>query len=793
MSVGRRLVAALSVVGLASLATVSWAGLPASAADASSGITDSAVTVSGTGPFADLKVTVGQTKNLINQAVSVTWTGGTPTAPQAGRFGINYLQIMQCWSDDPTGPKREQCQFGGLLGDGRGGSQSASRQVSYGSTLVDPLETYVQEPGSFANVYVPFESVTGKATTGSRSEFFDASSTNEIPYARTRSDRGGAEILEMQTALEAPGLGCGSDRVGTVGASRGCWLVVVPRSTLEVDGSERIGSSAFSLDSSPLSATNWSQRLIIPLTFEPLAASCSFGTERKIAGQELVVEAVSRWQPALCTGGGATYSFSQVSDSLARRQLASPDPGLVMTARPVAPAAVVPTRPLVYAPVAVTGLTVAFLIERQSTSAAAEDVARDGTRVIDLKLTPRIVAKLLTESYRGATPDGNPETAANPQTVTADPDFVALNPEFAKLGYTTPSDALVPLGDSDATTLLWTWIDSDKDARAWLNGKADPWGMRVNPAYEKAVLPFENFPKSDPHCAAYPDDERLDLCTLERRPYAADFHEAARSAARGDALTRETWDPVSSPPAWKKSEPQFAGTRAVLAITDTATAERFGLQTARLRNASGAFVAPTSTSLAAALSVMRPNAASTVLEPNVTTTKASAYPLTVVTYAATAPAALTVAEGKDYANFLRYAAGKGQKPGVAPGELPAGYLPLTSALSAQTQAVASQIAAEAGKPVSVPAPTQASSGDPSGGDSSGSGGAAGGGSADPSASATPSPSGSSVAAPRTTAVVSLTPDDPVGRARFALVVVLVLGSVAALTGLVLLRISAKAP
>ena len=41
--------------------------------------TDSAVTVSGKGQFANLKITVSQTKDLINQEITISWTGGKPT------------------------------------------------------------------------------------------------------------------------------------------------------------------------------------------------------------------------------------------------------------------------------------------------------------------------------------------------------------------------------------------------------------------------------------------------------------------------------------------------------------------------------------------------------------------------------------------------------------------------------------------------------------------------------------------------------------------------------------------
>jgi hypothetical protein len=55
--------------------------------------------------------------------------GRHPDDPDVGRFGIHYLSLMQCWGDDPAGPAREQCQYGGQFGvDSRGGSFTTSRQ-----------------------------------------------------------------------------------------------------------------------------------------------------------------------------------------------------------------------------------------------------------------------------------------------------------------------------------------------------------------------------------------------------------------------------------------------------------------------------------------------------------------------------------------------------------------------------------------------------------------------------------------------------------------------------------------
>ncbi|MCZ9338294.1 hypothetical protein NGM37_10945, partial [Streptomyces sp. TRM76130] len=60
-----------------------------------------------------------QTQGLRWQGVKVSWTGGAPV-----KDNYNFLQLMQCWGDDPeAGPDRSQCEFGNEakipLGTGR--------------------------------------------------------------------------------------------------------------------------------------------------------------------------------------------------------------------------------------------------------------------------------------------------------------------------------------------------------------------------------------------------------------------------------------------------------------------------------------------------------------------------------------------------------------------------------------------------------------------------------------------------------------------------------------------------
>jgi hypothetical protein len=269
--------------------------------------TDSAMTKSGSGDFAGLEVTVSQTKNLINQTVTVSWKGGTPTVPANGSFGANYLQIMQCWEDNP-GPDRSQCQFGVTKGSTPArGAWVASRQVT--TTIVDPKETLTKPAG---NAYVPFWPVGHPQPTGpaddNTNDFFDAQVTNEVPLARSHGDGTGAVPFEIQTARQAAGLGCGAP-VTTAGVTKGqaCWLVIVPRGNTEVDGSTVTGTNATAkgLQSSPLSHTNWDKRIVFPLDFLPVNQVCPLGAaERRLVGNELVTDAINSWQPALCAGGG---------------------------------------------------------------------------------------------------------------------------------------------------------------------------------------------------------------------------------------------------------------------------------------------------------------------------------------------------------------------------------------------------------------------------------------------------------------------------------------------------------
>ncbi|MFD3675834.1 hypothetical protein [Streptomyces sp. NPDC058613] len=837
----RPLFGALCLALLPVVAGLGAQGAP-SAFAADGGPAGSAATVTGSGDFAGLKVTVSQTRNLVGQVVRVSWTGGAPTVSDTA-YAANYLQIMQCWGDAASGPTADQCQFGGssALGAGAGnqaaGAYTNSRQLNYGSTLKDS-ENQPLPPATPSGIsYAPFRTATGDPVSpGNWNEYYDVNSTNEVPYARTSARGTGEVYFEAQTAVEAPGLDCGSavqDAQGPV-RGRGCWLVVVPRGTAEVDGTAYTAQSGGQLQSSPLSPANWKHRLVVPLGFEPIGNHCPIGAEeRGTIGSEMAAEAVTRWQPALCqTGDKAIYGFAQVPDETARVKLLSGSPGLVFLGRPATPAAADAAggRKPVYAPVSLSGITIGFFIESQAGFRAPDEVkARNGTRLGTLRLTPRLVAKLLTESYRDGNSRFAESTARNPENLGRDPEFIRHNPEYAGLDFGGRlGDALVPQPLADTTRQLWEWVAQDPAAREFLRGVPDTAGEHgdpsyagtaVNPHYKDLALPVDSFPKSDPYCQPFDDRPSFPLCIQDKHPYATDMHAAARAASRGDSLARTSWDATATPPAYKKDPPQPAGVRAVLAVTDTATADRYGLVRAELRNAAGRFVAPDRAGLTAGASARKPGPDGTTT-PDPAATDPAAYPLTVLTYAATVPADLSTTEGRDYGALLAYAAGPGQTPGVSAGSLPNGYAPLPEALRAQTASAARTVAADAGR---KPAENGSASGGSTGtggtataggsagtatgsgggtgaGPASGTGGASagqaavpGGGAAGGGGSTTPAPptpgaaAAGGVAGGPAAEAAGATPRWVVGAIRYVLLACLVVGALAAFAGPLLPR------
>lgn len=698
-------------------------------------------------PFPNLAITVSQTTDLIQQGITVSWTGAKQsTVPTQGLGGTNFLQVMQCWGDEPGSegkrPDRTTCQYGGLdvtaaqrfaYRDAAEVAPEDSGYTAVGTTFFDPTMTAI-----------PFASATGVklsliedgkyvSNPGNldNNQFFTKYTTNEVSWAGTGADGTGSISFELQTAQQSPGLGCGATKTAANGTVTGapCWLVVIPRGSTDASG---IG-----ITESGLFWETWKHHVAVRLGFKPAGLSCSIGAkERQISGSELLVGAVGQWQPKLCnTSSAAVYSLLTGPES---------DAALAANGTAVAPLALV-SRPLsaegvtdalAYAPVGLTGISIGFAIDYRTTVAGdvpAAVKAKERQAATTLKLTPRLLAKLLTASYTSAVPTGaDASYLTGPRNLTVDPDFLAINDsdwKYMAIAGVGVSDALAPLGRSDAARTIWTYIMADPDAKAFMDGKADPWGAKVNPYYSTnsavnptgtgLTLPRDDFPKADP--IEYPgtaQDGYANVVNLVTwRPFTSGLETGGYLLLRGDPQALGSWDPTSTPPKYGKGDRALVGLQAVIGLTDTSAASRYQVVQASLLNPAGKYVSPTSDALTTAAAAMTPTDTQKQVvsfDPTSSVAKGAvgAYPLTVPVYAAVNPAMSDAAVRADYANFITFAASEGQTPGTGDGQLPDGYSPISSAWKAQALAAAAVIRAGAWPASASPSMTPTSSATP---------------------------------------------------------------------------------
>lgn len=746
--------------------------------------TTSSVTVHGRGTFSKLAVTVNQTKDLNSQAISVHWTGADLTYSMGqqsfkGDFAGNYLQLMQCWgNDDGTvpdnpGPPPTQCEFGGQALNASTyavpssslsytrvlarpqwscGSGAPPGCLSYTDAQALPADRATLSP--WGDIYLPFRAVDGTNvplmvnllwnqglppySNFNVNPYFDHNDTNELDLERTYNDGTGQDLFQVVTGNESPGLGCGQSvealADGTTRIPK-CWLVVVPRSTGAKENP--IGDAATGVvDTSPLAPTAWSNRIAIPLEFKPLDTACNINSaSRRIVGGEMAALATASWQPALCAQSAAVaYTYENLDDGRVRQLIASgadPNTGMGVVSQPIDPTTLDPSTQPAYAPLAAGGVVVGFNIQRQpgvGTDGQYIPAELDliGTRVEHLNLTPRLVAKLLTQSYKGAfasPPQGSAYAwlKDNAGTLYTDPEFLKFNPEFTELATRlafTDATIVVEERTSDANSLVWQWILDDPEAKAFLNGTPDGSGMQVNPYY--SINPNINpagqntptgvpdaFAKSDPFCytptgllVGSPPVQPRDLCALDWWPYVGSMHDAAVATRTANTGSHTTFNGSATDPntAWAADGPQTVGQELVISLTDAADAARYGLQTAALSRSGDdqdgrTFVAPDPAGLKAGVAAMVPGTVPGVVVPNPATSAPGAYPLTLLSYAVLFPTTLDADASRDYAAFIKFAATTGQTSGTSFGSLPDGYIPLPADMAAVAQKVAADLTA----------------------------------------------------------------------------------------------------
>jgi len=517
--------------------TVRWVGDSSSAAANQPPRSETSVHFS---QFRNLSVTVSQTADLADQSIRVAVAGFAPTQSSSsfGTNARNFIQAMQCWGPDPLAPDfRETCQWGGRYFSANNG---VGDSVFVDNTMrVSSLDIAPGTPGA-ADRDVPFRTIDGREFSGLLTnddldsdgqletrypilDIFGPATTNEVTSARVGADGTGFFDFEVQSADQAPHMGCGTAE------ARRCWLVIVPRgSVFSGKPSEATPDSASGACSqylplnrfepypfgfsgadqggSPLNPAcdYWDNRIVVPLDFRPTGASCELGSaEQRVIGSELMVSAMSSWQPDLCSALKTTFSFATNPDRLARVRLLEGQASVAYSGYPLSSGELeteverqlLADTDFAYAPVAISGVAIAFLSELP-----------DG-RVENLTLSPRLLAKLLTQSYRFTVPVSTGDPQRNVAHLPAvnrtyfylnqDPEFQALNPTNFSQFTQNPALLLPGPGGADAFRQVWRWLQSDAAAVAFLNGEPDPYGMTVNPYYLPLGHPNATVPEAD--------------------------------------------------------------------------------------------------------------------------------------------------------------------------------------------------------------------------------------------------------------------------------------------------------
>ncbi len=225
-------------------------------------------------------------------------------------------------------------------------------------------------------VSVPFRSVTGKTlqtvANGASSRLWTSTTTSSSPSSpRTRSpgrrsaSGSGHATFEVQTNMQAPGLGCGNPLTAADGSVTGqpCWLVVIPRgTTTRARPGRPLGPPGGQLEAPARRAVGLQAAR---------RAMRRWARQSALAGSELMTAAVGSWQPKLCgASAGSVYNLiiSNEADQAHEANGTGTAP-LALTARALSEPGV--TDALTYAPVAVTGLTIAFAIDHPTRSATS--------------------------------------------------------------------------------------------------------------------------------------------------------------------------------------------------------------------------------------------------------------------------------------------------------------------------------------------------------------------------------------------------------------------------------------
>ncbi len=710
----------------------------------------------------DVTVKADQTENLRGrQRIRITWSGAQPSGGRASNpygekgLGQEYpVVVMQCRGrDDASLPLAQQlrpetcwtasvAQRSQVL---RSEGESTWRRDLYadeaakapvtGAEGVGPDECPPLDVATYSTALTPFVTRSGETFAACSASAMPPEAAVDAAFppaeiaAFTDEDGNGSVNYELRSDVENQSLGC-NDKVA-------CSIVVIPIVGLSCQqpaspptlddvacrkagrfapGSSNSAGDGIDLAVGPAlwwSESNWRNRFSIPVTFGLPPDTCDVLDSRAptgFYGTELIAQAGLQWSPAYCLDKKRfKLQLNQTSDIA----------GFNLMQSGTGPAAIVSSEqessggdPVGYAPTAVTGFAIGYEIDRP-------DNAGEYT---GLRLNARLIAKLLSQSYLGSDLGrGHPGIGDNPLAMMNDPEFQALNKGLSQITQEAGAALLSLSNDSDVIQQLTEYLAQDEDAAAFLRGKADPWGMKVNPAYRGITLPRPEWPLLDTYIPKTENTCRQQNPSVYFSQLAAPVTTLRKISeslldAWPNVQTKCDYDANTELFKLGRVDRQSYGARFVLGVVSLGDAARYGIKTAALQTRKGAYVAPTDAALARAISLseQRRPRLPFVLDQADVARDGKAYPGTMVVYTAAKLRGLDEETATKVAQFVRISTTEGQRRGSGNGQLPAGYLPITrtgptAKLFDSAQLVADAIEAQRPAPAD-PDPSDAPSG-----------------------------------------------------------------------------------
>ncbi|GAA1503200.1 hypothetical protein GCM10009788_03040 [Nocardioides humi] len=707
--------------------------------------TTTAISDPSTGSAWQVAVSADHTQSLRGrERVGIAWSGAQPSGGRAndpfGPGGMNQeypVVVLQCrGAGDAVRPETcwtssfaQRSQVSKSESDATWTEDlhapaAATEKVTSSSGDVPGADVCptVDRSGLFYTRLVPFVSAKGQVypacdakTMPPEAAAEAALPANEIA-AFTDGNGSGSVQFEVRTDVENESLGCNKQVA--------CSIVVIPivgiscdRASTQVPqqmtvaekscrrtgqfapGSNNITSLGGDQAVSPAlwwSESNWRNRFVIPVTFGDPPDTCDILDPRAptgFYGSELLAQAALQWAPAYCLNKKRfKFQHNQMPDKA----------GFSLMASGGGAAALVSSKyeaqgdPIGYAPVALTGFGIGYIIDRPGNAG----------EYTSLRLNGRLLAKLITQSYTGSSfGAAHPGMEQNPWSITRDPEFVALNPGLTDDALEAGATLLSLSNSSDVVRQVTEYIASDKAAMEFVKGKRDPWGMRVNPSYKKIELPRDEWPLLDDFIPQGGTDCKVNNPSTYFNDLAAPVSTLRKIAealldAWPNVQTRCDTDLSVTPPIYKvgRVARQHYGERFMLGIVSLGDAQRYGLRTAGLETRKGRYVTPTTESLTAAvrLAKQKGKRGPFALDMAKLRKAGGAYPGTMLVYTAARLQNLDKKDAAKVAQFIRIATSEGQRAGSGNGQLPGGFVPIrksgpTKALHAAAQRVATAI------------------------------------------------------------------------------------------------------